>query len=272
MNSSITPSTSTDNCRPTISNNGLLPTVKTQAIDEQGQTREVLIAEERPLTIVVDQEEIVTLMTLGTHPELLTLGYLHNQGLVENLEAIFSVNVDWNLEQANVKTISGKGITDIDSAETTFTNLASISNPTIKIQQAELYLLLKNISSENEIYRVAGGVHGCAICDGADVLYFVEDIGRHNAADTIAGHMLFSDISGDNKYLYSTGRLTSEVVMKTARMNIPVLISRSGITHLGLAIAKHLGITLIGRAKGSHFLVYHGDKTIVYDRSVGRTD
>ncbi len=135
----------------------------------------------------------------------------------------------------------------------------------MQIRQSTVYALLKAINSYNEIYRVAGAVHGCALCEGTEILYFVEDVGRHNATDTIAGEMWLENIQGNDKFFYTTGRLTSEIVMKTAHMGIPVLISRSGITYMGMELAQDLGVTLIARAKGRHFLVYNGDDTVTYD-------
>ena len=133
------------------------------------------------------------------------------------------------------------------------------------LKQSTIYALLKNISDYNQIYRAAGAVHGCALCDGPEILHFVEDVGRHNATDAIAGEMWLEGVTGHDKLFYTTGRLTSEIVMKAAHMGIPVLISRSGITHMGLELAQDLGVTLIARAKGRHFLVYNGDDTVIYD-------
>ena len=265
MSKSRTPSNRTGDYRPIISNAGQPPTIVTRAIDEQQQLHEIRIAEERPLTIFVDNRQIVTLMTLGAHPELLTLGYLRNQGLAENLKTIASVRVDWNRDKAEVRTVDGRGVIDVESQQQIINPSRSVSMQKLRIRQTQIYTLLKNVSTTNEVYRVAGAVHGCAVCYESEILCFVEDIGRHNATDTIAGQMWLTGVSGADKCLYSTGRLTSEIVIKAARMDIPVLLSRSGITNLGLELAKDLNITLIARAKGRHFLVYHGHETLLYD-------
>ena len=252
--------------RPSLSNAGLEPTFETKAVDNLGEDRIVQIAEERPLTIFLDNREIVTLMTLGVFPELLALGYLRNQGLVEYLESISSVHVDWTQGRVDVVTFNRR---EIFSGSTYNENMAPLSRltPKDKLPQSKVYKLLKNLASANKVYRTAGGVHGCAVCNNTEALSFVEDIGRHNAADTIGGYMWLNRIDGVGKQLYCTGRLTSEIVIKAARMKISTLLSRSGITRLGLEIAKELNITLIARAKGDHFLIYHGHDTILYDIS-----
>jgi FdhD protein len=133
------------------------------------------------------------------------------------------------------------------------------------VQQSTIYQLLENVSGCNDIYKRAGAVHGCGLCAGTEILLYTEDVGRHNAADAISGYMWLDDISGDNKIFFTTGRLTSEIVMKTAHMGIAVLLSRSGVTHMGLELAQELGVTMIARAKGRHFLVYHGADNIIFD-------
>ena len=229
----------------------------------------------------MDEKEVVTLMTLGTHPELLALGYLRNQRLIESVEDVKSIEVEWDRETAQVTTHQGKGIIDWENkmAKRTVTTgcgqgtifsctLDKIyENPLPKahLRQSDLYALLRNIANFNEIYRQAGAVHGCALCDGVNIELFVEDVGRHNAADTIAGQMWMDGTSGEGKIFYTTGRLTSEIVMKVTHMGIPVLLSRSGITYMGLELAQDLRLTMIARAKGRHFLVYNGVNTIDYD-------
>ena len=247
-----------------LSNSELKPTLNVKATDEFGNIRDVNIAEERPITIILDNQEIATLMTLGLFPELLSLGYLRNQGLIDNAKNIVSVDVDWKQETVTVeKKHSDKDTTDLHHANT----LSALPSHENIISRDTIYGLLKNISNLNNVYRSAGGVHGCAICSQTTVLFFAEDIGRHNAADIISGYMLLNNISGINKYLYCTGRLTSEIVIKAARMQVPILISRSGITRLGLDIAKDLNITLIARAKGTHFLIYHGSEFVSFEGS-----
>ena len=267
--------------RPILSDQGLDPTRPVNAKDEFGEERALNIAGEYPLTIKVDDAEVVTLMTLGTYPEKLTLGYLRNQRLIDDISDVAEVKVDWERETVDVSTAHGKGIIDLHEKiskrtvtsgcgqgtifSCTLDKLYDTRLPRVEIKQSTIYALLKTINSHNEIYRAAGAVHGCALCDGANILYFVEDVGRHNATDTIAGEMWLDDISGNDKIFYTTGRLTSEIVMKAAHMGVPVLISRSGITCMGLELAQDLGVTMVARAKGRHFLVYNGDDTVTYD-------
>ena len=267
--------------RPALSDEGLNPTRPVMARDEFGDPRELNIAGEYPLTIKVDGAEVVTLMTLGTYPEKLTLGYLRNQRLIDDINEIAEVRVDWDRETVDVVTSHGDGIVDLHEkiAKRTVTSgcgqgtifsctldkLYDTRLPRVEIYQSTIYALLKTINSYNEIYRAAGAVHGCALCEGSQMLYFVEDVGRHNATDTIAGEMWLEGMGGNDKIFYTTGRLTSEIVMKAAHMGVPILISRSGITHMGLELAQDLGVTMIARAKGRHFLVYNGEDTIHYD-------
>ena len=220
-------------------------------------------------------------MTLGTYPEKLTLGYLRNQRLIDHIEEIAEIKVDWDRETVDVITTHGEGISNLQEKissrivtsgcgqgtvfSCTLDKLYDTRLPRVEILQSTIYALLKTISSYNEVYRAAGAVHGCALCNGAQILYFVEDVGRHNATDTIAGEMWLEGVEGNDKIFYTTGRLTSEIVMKAAHMGIPVLVSRSGITYMGMELAQDLGVTLIARAKGRHFLVYNGDDTVEYD-------
>jgi len=267
--------------RPQMSQAGLAPTHAVRAVDEQGEARDMDIAGEFPLTIKVDDREIVTLMTLGTYPEALTLGYLKNQRLIEDIEEIRSVDVDWDREQVAVATTHGKGIFELEEklAKRTVTTgcgqgtvfsctldkLYDVRLPDITLAQSTIYALLREISAYNEIYKRAGAVHGCALCKDAEILTFIEDVGRHNAADAISGLMWLERVSGGDKIFYTTGRLTSEIVMKAALMGIPALLSRSGITHMGLELAQDLGLIMIARAKGKHFLVYNGAEHIRFD-------
>ncbi len=267
--------------RPQMTDAGLHPTHPVQAVDEFGEQRDLQVAGEFPLTIKVDNKEIVTLMTLGTQPETLTLGYLRNQRFIEDLSEIKAIEVDWERERVQVTTTHGNGIVDWEDKMKTRTvttgcgqgtvfsctldKLYEIKLPYARLKQSGIYALLKNISNYNEIYKAAGAVHGCALCEGDRIDIFVEDVGRHNAADAISGHMWLDGLTGDNKIFYTTGRLTSEIVMKTALMGIPVLLSRSGITHMGLELAQELGIIMIARAKGKHFLVYNGRDQIEMD-------
>lgn len=263
---------------PSLSDAGLSPTYSVMAKDEFGQQQEKHIAGERPLTIYVNKKEIVTLMTLGTQPEALVLGYLRNQGFVTNISEVKSVQVDWETESAAIVTqtehdwndkLSQRTITSGCGQGTVFGNmmdqLDKIQIKSTNILQSTLYALLNNISKQNEVYKRAGGVHGCALCKHDKQLIFVEDVGRHNAVDTISGLMWLNNITGEDKTFYTTGRLTSEMVIKVAQMSVPTLLSRSGITQMGLSIAQQLGVTLIARAKGKHFLIFNGEDNITLD-------
>ena len=269
--------------RPRMSNAGLSPTHAVTATDEFGESRAVNIAGEMPLTLKVDGREVVTLMTLGTHPEELALGYLHNQQLIESIEEIKSVNVDWDKECVWIETHTGGGIVDWEEKlsnrtittgcgqgtvfSCTLDKLYDRRLPKLTLRQSLIYSLLHEISQYNEIYKQAGAVHGCALCRDTEIMIFVEDVGRHNAADAIAGRMWLERVQGVDKIFYTTGRLTSEIVMKAAHMEIPVLLSRSGITNMGLELARDLGVTMIARAKGKHFLVYNGADNMQFDAS-----
>jgi len=264
---------------PEMTNAGLQPTQKVLVKDEYKNTRELNIAQERPLTIYIDSYEIVTLMTLGTRPELLALGYVKNQGLITNLNEIKSVQIDWDVNAAAITSTNkrndwidklGSRIITSGCGQGTIFNgvmeqLDKFKIKSKKIKQSTVYLLLKNLNSYNDVYRNAGAVHGCALCQNSKPLIFIEDVGRHNAVDAIAGKMWVEGISGEDKIFYTTGRLTSEMVIKVAQMRIPILLSRSGITQMGLSLAKELNITLLSRVKNKHFLVYSGDDNIEYD-------
>jgi len=271
--------------RPTLSDEGLTPTHAVEAIDEFGRRRDVHVAGEQPLTLKVDGREVVTLMTLGTHPESLALGYLRNQRLIESIDEIASVKVNWDFEAVDVETRTGAGIIDWEEklAKRTVTTgcgqgtvfsctldkIYDMKVPEVSVSQSVLYALLEAIIEHNEIYRRAGAVHGCALCRDTEILSFVEDVGRHNAADAISGQMWLDGVEGEDKIFYTTGRLTSEIVMKVTEMGIPVLLSRSGVTYMGLELAEVTGVTMIARAKGRHFLVYHGANNVRFDAVPG---
>lgn len=270
--------------RPQMSDAGLGPSHEVVAVDEYGQLRNGFVAGERALTLYLDDREIVTLMTLGTHPEMLTLGYLLNQRLVPCLESIDSIDVDWDKAAVRVETF--ERITDLDDKLKHRTVTTGCGQGTVfgrigeqiekirvaqpQVPQSLIYRLLNCISDQNEVYKRAGAVHGCALCscpvaDDPTVHLFVEDVGRHNAADAISGYMWLNAIDGTDKWFYTTGRLTSEMVIKVAQMQIPVLLSRSGVTYRGLELARKVGVVLVARAKGRHFLVYNGAEQVVFD-------
>ena len=247
--------------RPTLSQQGLSPTHAVNAINQFGEKKDVHIAGESPLTLKVNGREIVTLMTLGTHPEELALGYLRNQRLLENISDIESVNVNWDKELVDVTLTTGKEITDWEEKlskrtvtsgcgqgtvfSCTLDKLYDTKLPKVSLTQSKIYALLAEITTYNDIYKKAGAVHGCALCCNANILKFVEDVGRHNAADAISGWMWLEHQTGSDKIFYTTGRLTSEMVMKSAVMGIPVLLSRSGVTNMGLELARDLELLAV---------------------------
>ena len=264
--------------RPRLSDAGLESIHRVAALDQFGTSRDINIVGEVPLTIKVDGQELVTLMTLGARPEMLVLGYLRNQTLFDDPAEIHSVTVNWDREVAEVETREGKGITGVDTSKRTVTTgcgqgtilsctldkLYDHRLPPTEIRQSDIYEMLGKIRDHNKTYRAAGSVHGCGLCRGGEILTFVEDVGRHNAMDTISGEMWLDNISGQDKIFYTTGRLTSEIVMKAALMGIPVLVSRNGTTHMGFELAEELGVTLIARAKSRHFVALNSHN-LVFD-------
>jgi FdhD protein len=263
--------------RPVLTNAARPSTYGVQAIDETGAVRETPIAGEHPLTLYVDKHELVTLMTLGAAPEALAIGYLRNQRLLDRIEDIVAVQVDWDVGAVVVKTRHGLKDLDAKTRKRTTTSgcgqgtvfgdlMADIENVRLPseatLSQSTLYALLDRVRLHETIYKQAGAVHGCALATNergrSEILTFVEDVGRHNAVDAIAGQMWLDRIEGGNKIFYTTGRLTSEMVIKAAQMGIPFLVSRSGLTQMGHEIAERVGITMIGRATGKHFLLFTG--------------
>jgi FdhD protein len=246
-----------------------------EVVDEYGAQRRIHIPVERALTVFIDKRELVTLMTLGACPELLVLGYLTNQRLIAAASDIESITVDWDVGAAAVKTRAG--IHDIEGKTahrvvttgcgqgTVFgdamSQLDTLHLPPVhaaRIRQTALVGMLEAMRQRNSIHRKAGSVHGCALFRGAELLMFVEDVGRHNAIDTIAGWMAMHGVAGADKTFYTTGRLTSEMVMKAAQMGVPIVVSRNGVTAMGHELASRLGMTLFGRAANRHFLCYTG--------------
>jgi len=244
-------------------------------VNERGERTVIAIPAERPLTIYVDKRELVTLMTLGARPEWLVLGYLRNQRLVPAVDEIESVTVDWDVGSAAVKTRSGIDRIEERTARRVVTTgcgqgsvfgglmdeIESIALPPASITQAQLYEIVNAIRLQETTYKSAGSVHGCALFQRDQMLLFVEDVGRHNAIDTIAGWQWLQQApQGPAEtapfVFYTTGRLTSEMVIKSAQMGVPIVVSRSGITQMGHEIAQRLGLCAIGRATNKHFLCY----------------
>lgn len=264
--------------RPQLSRAARPATITVTATNERGETVPTPIAGEHPLTLYLDKREIVTLMTLGSAPEALAIGYLRNQRLVERLEDIVAVQVDWETDSVAVTTTRAADDIDDRMGRRTVTTgcgqgtmfgdlmeeIEKISLPAqARLDETTLYALLDTVRHHESIYKQAGAVHGCALARGAEILIFVEDVGRHNAADAIAGQMWLEGLAGDDKVFYTTGRLTSEMVIKTAQMGIPFLVSRSGLTQMGYDLARRLGLTMIGRAQGKHYLLFTGAERFV---------
>lgn len=250
-------------------------------MDERGRLSIIAIPAERPLTIYVDKRELVTLMTLGGAPEALTLGYLRNQRLVSSIDEIASIQVDWSVDAVAVKTHAGiadierrtskKVVTTGCGQGSVFGGLmdevdAIVLAPEARLKQSILYKIVELIRAQQSIYKQAGSVHGCALfsADG-ELIYFIEDVGRHNAVDAIAGKMWLDDIGGEDKIFYTTGRLTSEMVIKGAQMGVPFLLSRSGTTQMGHMVAERLGMSLLARCTGKHFLLLTGKERLILE-------
>ena len=248
------------------------------AVNEFGESVAVSIPAERALTLYIDKRELVTLMTLGAQPELLVLGYLRNQRLIASAHDVESITVDWDVGAAAVKTRSGIADIEAKTAKRVVTTgcgqgsvfgdmMSDIDNirlPDATVTQTQLYGIVNAIRLKESTYKSAGSVHACALFRGEELLMFVEDVGRHNAIDTIAGWMAMQDgMTSADKIFYTTGRLTSEMVIKSAQMGVPIVVSRSGITQMGQAVATRLGLCAIGRATNKRFLIYSGVQRLV---------
>ncbi len=272
----------------TLSQQARAATYAVTAENELGETIPIEVSGEHALAIYFDKRELVTLMTLGAAPELLTLGYLRNQAFVASISDIAAVQVDW--ETASVAVTSthraqtGQALWDNAAANQTLTdklshrvvttgcgqgtqfgnlleNLQPLPNDAShsNLKRSTVYEVMNQVRNFESIYKVAGAVHGCALCDAnGHILYFNEDVGRHNAIDAVSGWMWLNEVSGTDKIFYTTGRLTSEMVMKCVQMGIPLLLSRSGVTHMGYQVAERLNLTMIGRCQGKHYLLFTG--------------
>lgn len=265
--------------RPLLSSASAPLTREVEVMDERGRLSIIFIPAERPLTVYVDKRELVTLMTLGGAPEALILGYLRNQRLVRSIDEVKSVQVDWDVEAVAVTT--RHGIADVEERTskkvvTTGCGQGSVFgglmdevdtitlSPDARLKQSTLYKIVDTIRVQQSIYKQAGSVHGCALFSNeGEILYFVEDVGRHNAVDSIAGRMWLDDVDGADKIFYTTGRLTSEMVIKGAQMGIPFLLSRSGTTQMGHMVAERLGMSLLARCTGKHFLLLTGKERLI---------
>jgi FdhD protein len=267
--------------RPQLSNASASLTHEVVAIDERGRRSSLHIPAERPLTVYVDKRELVTLMTLGGAPEALTLGYLRNQRLVRALEDVVSIQVDWSVDAVAVTTRNGiAGIEERTAKKVVTTGcgqgsvfgglmdeVEQIHLPLeARLSQSTVYRIVETIRTQQSVYKQAGSVHGCALFSNTgELLYFVEDVGRHNAVDAIAGLMWLDGVAGADKVFYTTGRLTSEMVIKGAQMGIPFLLSRSGTTQMGHMVAEKVGMSLLARCTGHHFLLLSGAERLVFE-------
>jgi FdhD protein len=267
--------------RPQLSQASASLTHEVTAIDERGRRSLLHIPAERPLTVYVDKRELVTLMTLGGAPEALTLGYLRNQRLVRSIEDVVSIQVDWSVDAVAVVTRNGiAGIEERTAKKVVTTGCGQGSvfgglmdevdsielPPEARLTQSVVYRIVDTIRTQQSVYKQAGSVHGCALFSNTgELLYFVEDVGRHNAVDAIAGLMWLDGVQGADKVFYTTGRLTSEMVIKGAQMGIPFLLSRSGTTQMGHMVAGKVGMSLLARCSGRHFLLLSGEERLVFE-------
>ncbi len=262
--------------RPAMTVSSIPLVAPINVIDEKGREKDTFIPAERPLTIYVNKFEIVTLMTLGSNPEALVLGYLRNQRIVSKITQIKSIQVDWDVNSAAVVVddIDYKLLTEKLEKKTVTTGcgqgtiFGDIQNDfgtlqlkdSSKLSQNTLVRIIEIIRKHDSVYKKAGSVHGCALFKNAEMIMFIEDVGRHNAVDSIAGMMWLERLKGEDLIFYTTGRLTSEMVIKGAQMGIPFLLSRSGVTQMGVEMARKVDLALFGRCSGKHFLLFSGFK------------
>ena len=257
-----------------------------EGLDERGERVATRVVTERPLTIFLDDREVVSAMTIGDHPDLLAVGYLRNQALLRDRGDIAGIEVDEELGVVVVRTRSREDVSDrmrrrvrtSGCAQGTvfadvmrdFERVALPSGSSVR--HSELIALARDIANVPSLYLEAGAIHGAVLCRGTEVLAYFEDVGRHNAVDKIAGWMLLNGVEPDDKVFYTTGRLTSEMVIKTVMMRLPVLASRSGFTAWGVELARRAGLTLIGRMKGRRMLVLSGEERVVFDAARERAE
>lgn len=265
--------------QPLLSQSAVPLVNEIEVVDEQGRRKRIHIPGERPLTVYVNRQEMVTLMTLGAAPEALVLGWLRNQRLVQDLSEVISIQVDWDVSSAAVVT-QPEALARWQDAQhqrivTTGCGQGTLFGDVLnevdalqlpadaRLSAQTLVAIVAKVRTMPSIYKQAGSVHGCGLFRGDECLLWVEDVGRHNAVDAIAGLMWLQGLSGEDLVFYTTGRLTSEMVIKGAQMGIPFLLSRSGVTQMGWDMAQRVGLTLVGRCSGEHFLVYHGHDRVV---------
>src|SRR5579862_7076598 len=255
-------------------------------VDQEGRKVETAVVTERPLTLYLNGREIVTMMTIGDHPEYLAVGYLLNQNMLRPEDRIIAVDYEDDIETVVVRTdretdfedkLKKKTLTSGCAQGTVFGDLMEKFDevrldPNAVLRTSWLYALARKINTAPSLYLAAGAIHGCVLCEEDRPLLYMEDVGRHNAVDKIAGYMHLNGISPQGKTFYTTGRLTSEMVIKTVQMGIPILVSRSGFTAWGVELARQAGLTLIGRAKGKRFVALAGTERIVFDADLGAAE
>jgi FdhD protein len=260
--------------------------VAVAGIDHEGKAVETTVVTERPLTLFLNAREIVTMMTIGDRPDLLAVGYLLNQNMLGAEDEITGIDHDEEISTVVVRTrrqtdfedkLKRKTQTSGCAQGTVFGDLMEefdkvVLDPGARVKTSWLYQLTKKINTQPSLYLKAGAIHGCVLAKADRPLIYMEDVGRHNAVDKIAGYMFLNRIAPDDKIFYTTGRLTSEMVIKTVKMRIPILVSRSGFTAWGVELAKKAGLTLIGRARGKRFVALSGAKRIVFDADVTRAE
>ncbi len=248
-------------------------------IDQSGAEVETHVVHERPLTIYLNRQEIVTAMTIGDHPDWLAVGYLLNQGMLKPDDEITGIDFDEDLEVIVVRTVRETNFEEKMKKKTRTSGCAQgtvfgdmMENfetitlaPDAIVKTSWLYALTRKINTAPSLYLKAGAIHGCVLCRGDRPLVYLEDVGRHNAVDKIAGWMFLNKVLPDDKIFYTTGRLTSEMILKCAAMRIPILVSRSGFTAWGVDLARQVGMTVIGRARGKRFLALSGVERIEFD-------
>jgi FdhD protein len=254
-------------------------TRRVAGVDQEGRAIATAVVVERPLTLFLNGQEIVTMMTIGDHPRYLAVGYLLNQNMLRADDEITAIDHDDDLETVVVRTkrktdfekkLRKKTLTSGCAQGTVFGDLMEKFedirlDPAAILKTSWLYALTRKINTVPSLYLAAGAIHGCVLCEEDRPLLYMEDVGRHNAIDKIAGYMHLHGVAAAGKIFYTTGRLTSEMVIKTVQMRIPILISRSGFTAWGVDLAKQAGLTLIGRAKGKRFIALSGEQRIVFD-------
>ncbi len=250
-----------------------------QGIDQNGEAVETRVVTEKPLTLFLNRQEVVTMMTIGDHPDLLAVGYLKNQNMLADDDVITEIEYDDDLEVVVVRTqretdfeekLKKKVRTSGCAQGTVFGDIMEgfetvALSKEARLKTSWLYALSKTINTTPSLYLEAGAIHGCVLCKQDNALVYMEDVGRHNAVDKIAGWMVLNDVPAHDKIFYTTGRLTSEMVIKTVMMGIPILVSRSGFTAWGVELARKAGLTLIGRAKGKRFVALSGAERIEFD-------